>query len=179
LQQRRVQVLDDRCVGINDGYLRLSSGATLSCDAPIVTTGSQAPQWLTESASGGAHAPASLALDGQGFIVVNAFQQSHNRPNVFAAGDISTRADRPHPRSGVYAVHAGPPLAANLLRSIRGQALKAYKPPLATLNLLNCGDGTALAHHGIWGLNWLAHGAWVMRWKDRIDRRFIERFSMG
>jgi NADH dehydrogenase FAD-containing subunit len=173
-----VQVLDDRCVGMNDGYLLLSSGATLSCDAPIIATGSQSPEWLAQAASA-VDAPASLALDGQGFIVVNAFQQSLNRPNVFAAGDVSSRADRPHPRSGVYAVHSGPPLAANLLRCIRGQALKTYKPPVATLNLINCGNGTALAHHGAMGLNWTAHGKWVMRWKDRIDRRFVERFSMG
>ncbi|MDP2022946.1 MAG: hypothetical protein Q8L16_18870, partial [Hydrogenophaga sp.] len=123
-----------------------------------------APAWLQGS---------GLALSDTGQVLVNAFQQSPSHANVFAAGDVCARADRPHAQSGVYAVRAGPPLAANLLAAHEGQSLKAHHPPANTLNLLSCGAGHAIA---TWGpLH--AEGAWAWRWKDRIDRAFMARYT--
>ncbi len=42
------------------------------------------------------------------------------------------------------------------------------------MTLLNLGDGTAIG--GKWGFAF--EGRWVMRWKDYIDRRFMERFQV-
>jgi hypothetical protein len=39
--------------------------------------------------------------------------------------------------------------------------------------LLATGDRRAIASWGAWS----AQGAWVWRWKDRIDRRFVARFN--
>jgi NADH dehydrogenase FAD-containing subunit len=79
------------------------------------------------------------------------------------------------PSSGVYAVRAGPPLAVNLLAAHRGQPLKPHHPPVNTLNLLSCGAGHAIAS---WGpLH--AEGAWAWRWKDRIDRAFMAKYTLG
>jgi selenide,water dikinase len=73
----------------------------------------------------------------------------------------------------VYAVRAGPPLAANLRAALLGLPLRRYTPQRRTLYLLSCGKRRAIAS---WG-GFSAEGAWVWRWKDRIDRAFIARFT--
>lgn len=165
LKARGITVLRDTCTGVDKGLVHLGSGASLACDVPILAIGTHAPVWLQGS---------GLALSGNGHVLVNAFQQSTSHPNVFAAGDVATRADGPHPKSGVYAVRAGPVLAHNLLAAHQGQPLKPWRPPQRTLNLLSCGSGHAIAS---WGpLH--AEGGWVWRWKDRIDRAFMARYTL-
>jgi len=69
-------------------------------------------------------------------------------------------------------VRGGPILAENLRRLAAGRALRAYRPQREFLSLLNLGDGTAI---GAWrGVSF--EGRWGMRLKDRIDRRFMERY---
>ena len=164
LRKRQITVLREACVGIEPGALRLAGGASLACDVPILAIGTHAPPWLQGSA---------LALSDSGHVLVNAFQQSTSHPNVFAAGDVATRTDQPHPKSGVYAVRAGPPLAHNLLAAHAGQPLQPHHPPERTLNLLSCGAGHAIGSYG--PLSW--EGAWVWRWKDRIDRAFVAKYT--
>jgi len=164
LQQRKVTVIQDQAAGMRAGEVVLASGATLACDVPVLATGAQAPGWLKES---------GLALDSAGFVAVDACQRSTSHPQVFAAGDVSTRTDRPLARSGVYAVRAGPVLAKNLCATLAGQPLMEHQPPAHTLNLLACGDRTAIAS---WG-NSSAQGRWVWWLKDWIDRRFIQRYT--
>jgi pyridine nucleotide-disulfide oxidoreductase family protein len=164
LQRLNITVLADACVGVGLGEIMLGSGARLACDAPLMAVGAQAPAWLAGS---------GLTLDIAGFVAVNRFQQSTSHPQVFAVGDVASRVDSPHPRSGVYAVHAGPPLLANLRAALQAQALQAYPPPRRTLNLLSCGGGYAIA---VWG-GFSVEGRWVWRWKDRIDRQFVARYS--
>lgn len=165
LRARGITVLREACTGVDKDRLRLGSGASLACNVPILAIGTHAPVWLQGS---------GLALSDSGHVLVNAFQQSTSHPNVFAAGDVATRADAPHPKSGVYAVRAGPPLTRNLMAAHHGQPLKAWHPPQRTLNLLSCGAGHAIAS---WGpLH--AEGAWVWRWKDRIDRAFMARYTL-
>jgi pyridine nucleotide-disulfide oxidoreductase family protein len=165
LKRRGITVLRETCVGVEANEVRLGSGATLACDVPILAIGTHAPPWLQGS---------GLALSDTGHVLVNAFQQSTSHANVFAAGDVATRADGLHPKSGVYAVRAGPPLAHNLLAAHEGQALKAHHPPQNTLNLLSCGAGHAIASYG--PLH--AEGAWAWRWKDRIDRAFVAKYAL-
>jgi NADH dehydrogenase FAD-containing subunit len=110
-------------------------------------------------------------LDPQGFVAVDAFQRSTSHPQVFAAGDVCTRADRTLARSGVYAVRAGPALATNLSAAIAGQALTEHQPPDKTLNLISCGDNYGIAS---WG-RFSSEGYWVWLLKDWIDRRFLRR----
>jgi pyridine nucleotide-disulfide oxidoreductase family protein len=166
LRQRGVEVQRSACVGVDARAVRLADGAVLGCDLALLATGAAAPAWLAGS---------GLTLDGRGFIATGPTLQSVSHPEVFAAGDVATRQDVDHPRSGVYAVRAGPPLARNLRRWLAGQPLQAHRPQARTLNLLSCGDLTAIAS---WG-SWSARGRWVWRWKDRIDRAFIARFGGG
>ena len=107
------------------------------------------------------------------FVLTGATLQSRSNPEVFAVGDVSTRDDAPHAKSGVYAVRAGPPLAQNLRRFVAGEALQPHRPQQRTLNLISCGEKRAIA---AWG-GWSAQGRWVWWWKDRIDRSFVARYS--
>lgn len=164
LARRRITVFQDCCVRIEPGALHLDSGARLACDAPVIATGGDAPPWLAGS---------GLQLDDRGFVLTGPTLQSLSHPEVLAAGDVATRSDAQHPRSGVYAVRAGPPLAVNLRRLVGGGELLPHPPQRRTLNLLSCGDRRAIA---TWG-PWSAQGRWVWRWKDRIDRDFIRRYA--
>lgn len=151
-------------VQVDDGSLRLSDGSIASFDALVWATGSAAQAW--PSAAG-------LASVDQGYIEINSFLQSVSHPQVFAAGDIATDPRQRRPKAGVFAVRQGPILAENLLRQAAGQTLRRYRPQSDYLSLLSTGPRHAVASW--YGLNW--EGDWVWRWKDRIDRRFMHRFS--
>lgn len=152
-----------RVVGLRPGHLLLEDGSRLAADAALLATGAAAPDWPAFS---------GLATDDAGFIRVNPRLQSVSHPFVFAAGDVAAYAD-PRPKSGVFAVRAGPPLARNLRAVCQGQALKPWQPQRRALYLLSTGNKHALA---AWN-GFSTSGAWVWRWKDRIDRRFIARFG--
>jgi pyridine nucleotide-disulfide oxidoreductase family protein len=164
LKRRRITVLEQNCTRVQADHVLLESGMRLHGDVAIVSLGAAAPQWLQDS---------GLQLDDRGFIATTATLQSASHPEVFAAGDVSTRLDTPHPKSGVYAVRAGVPLAINLRRFSAGGALQAYQAQPRALYLLACGDGRAIASWG--GLSW--QGRWVGAWKDRIDRSFIAQYA--
>jgi NADH dehydrogenase FAD-containing subunit len=132
----------------------------------LLASGPAAPHWLQDS---------GLARDARGYLLVDPQLRSISHPDVFAAGDCALQAGSPRPRSGVYAVRAGPPLAHNLRASLAGGALLRHRPQRRALYLLSDGSGSAI---GTWGP--LAfEGRWVWRWKDRIDRGFVARFSVG
>ncbi len=164
LKDQHIAVFLDTCIEVRVGHLMLGSGARLACDTAVLATGAQSPTWLQGS---------GLALDGRGFVQTGATLQSRSHANVFAVGDVSSRVDVQHPRSGVYAVRAGPPLVANLRLWVAGQSLKAHTPQQRTLNLISCGQRSAIVS---WG-NWSAQGRWAWWWKDHIDRAFIKRYS--
>jgi pyridine nucleotide-disulfide oxidoreductase family protein len=166
LARHRVTLFRDACSGVEAGALVLASGARLACDVPVIATGVDAPGWLRDS---------GLALDERGFVRTGATLQSTSHPEVFAAGDVAVRDDAPHPRSGVYAVRAGLPLAMNLRRFIGAGELQPYAPQPRALNLLSCGERRAIM---AWG-DWSAEGRWVWWWKDHIDRGFVRRLSVS
>ena len=153
-----------RCTRIDAGHgLLREHGGRLACDAAVVAIGSGLPDWLRTS---------GLALGDDGAVATGPTLQSLSHPQVFAAGDIASRPDAPRPKSGVYAVRAGPPLALNLRRHVGGGKLEPYRPQARSLNLLSCGSRYAIAS---WG-RWSAEGRWVWWWKDRIDRGFVRGF---
>ncbi len=163
LMQAGVHLHAQKAVGVEQGVM-LSDGVILPADCVLAATGARAPGWLQ---------PSRLLLDEHGYIAVNGQHQSLSHANVFAAGDICARQDLAMARSGVHAVHAGPVLATNLLATLKRHPLETYKPRKRSLYLLACGEKYAIAS---WG-GFSAEGAWVWRWKDRIDRGFIARHS--
>lgn len=162
LAQRGVRWRQASAVGLDGRALALDDGSRLPCDLAVLATGASAPAWLQGS---------GLALDADGWVRIGATLQSASHAEVLAAGDVATRDDVRHPRSGVHAVRAGPVLADNLRRLAVGRPPRRHRPPARTLNLLACGDQRAIAAWGAWS----AAGGWVWRWKDAIDRAFMAR----
>lgn len=156
---RRAQRIEPNRIGFDD------DAAAIDFDACLVVTGAAAPRWP---------AAAGLATDERGFVRVGATLQSLSHPQILAAGDIAAYADA-RPKSGVFAVRAGPTLAHNFRALCEGRALQSWQPQRRALYLLSTGDRHALAS---WG-RWAWHGAWVWQWKDRIDRRFVRRFGIA
>lgn len=163
LRRARITVVNQRCVEIGASHALLDNGARLACDVPVLALPGVAPPWVGGS---------GLALDPGGFIATGPTLQSASHPQVFAAGDVAARSDMTLPRSGVYAVRAGPALALNLRRFLAGGELQPWKTSLRSLYLLSCGERRAIAS---WG-SWCVQGRWVWHWKDWIDRRFVDRF---
>ena len=146
---------------VEAGPVLIAGTARQDFDLIIRATGSAAPAWLAAS---------GLAADGLGFALVHDTLQSTSHPEVFVAGDCATLRDAPHPRSGVYAVRHGETLATNFRNFISGRPLAPYVPQARALILLSCGSRYAIAQRG----GWTAEGAWVWRWKDWIDRRWLK-----
>jgi selenide,water dikinase len=151
-------------VQVQPGCLQTRDGRSFDADDTLWVTQAGGPAWLKST---------GLALSAQGFIEVNEHLQSKNDPLVFAAGDIAEFSDRPLEKAGVFAVRMGPPLADNLRRSLRQQALKTFRPQQRWLALISTGNRDAVASRGALSLA----GTWVWRWKDHIDRQFMRRFS--
>jgi selenide, water dikinase len=174
-RRRMARILGERGVTVHSGRkvvaagengIELKGGERFEAQAAVWATGAYAPSWIAQS---------GLATDARGFVAVSDTLQSQSRPEIFAAGDVATVIGEPRPKSGVFAVRQGPVLARNLRRALAGEALERFRPPPRSLALISCGDRYAVASWGGLALE----GAWVWGWKDRIDRRFVERYRLG
>ena len=144
--------------------LYLADGAALPFDRAVLVTGAAPPAWLAGS---------GLACDADGFVRVGPTLASPSHGHVFAAGDMAAYDGMTLPKSGVYAVRAGPWLADNLRRAATGRNLRRWLPQRNTLALISTGDRYAVAARG--GVAF--EGAWAWRLKDWIDRRFMTKYG--
>jgi pyridine nucleotide-disulfide oxidoreductase family protein len=160
LPTRGVRLIEDDAAEITRHTVMLADGGEITSDVTIAAIGAAAAEWPRD---------AGLAVDERGFIAVDERLQSVSHPFVFAAGDCASMIGHPRPKSGVYAVRAGPPLARNLRRYLAGRTPRRYRPQRVALYLLSTGPKHALANWD--GLSF--EGNWVWRWKDRIDRGFM------
>jgi len=173
VQRRFASVLRARGVRVFTGSaveevaaqrLRTDDGTWFDADEVVWVTRAGGAAWLRDT---------GLALDDAGFIRVDDNLRAVTDPRVFAAGDVASMDNHRLEKAGVFAVRMARPLARNLRRALQEQPLLPYRPQRRWLALISTGDRYAVASRG--GLRFA--GAWVWRWKDWIDRRFMRRFS--
>ncbi len=177
-RQDEAVILTDRNPNLSG---TLDAIKTHRVDAVIFVTQATAPRWLESS---------GLATDDRGFVAVDRTLRSISHSQVFATGDIATIQDYPLPKSGVFAVRQGKPLAKNLDRALRHQPLRPMRlngfdrdqpeffpasPPV--LSLLNLGEGAAIACYGEISITSPRMQSLLWRLKDQIDRGFMHKLS--
>lgn len=156
---------ETRVEAVEPGVLVSGTGIRLPFDLLIWATGPRAHPVFRES---------GLATDDRGYLRVAADLSAEGESAIFGAGDCVALAGHPGlPKAGVYAVREGPVLARNLASAVRGGPTREYEPQAEWLSLLNLGDGRAvMSYHGF------AVAGRPLWWlKDRIDRRFMNRFQ--
>lgn len=107
----------------------------------------------------------------EGFIWTDAMLRTSD-PALFAVGDCGYFSADPRPKAGVYAVRQAPVLFDNLRAVLSGGQLRPYKPQKDYLKLISLGGQTALAEK--FGTAFAGRMLW--KWKDRIDRTFMNQF---
>ena len=149
---------------VDAGSLQLDDNSRHEFDVCFLVTPVAPPRWVANS---------GLDVDDRGFLKIGRTLQSTSHPIIFAAGDVATIADDPRPKSGVYAVRAGPVLARNVRQYLQGRRLKRWSPQSKALALLGTADGKAIAVRG-------AHVSasrawwWLKKW---IDRRWMAKYT--
>lgn len=152
-----------RAVAVEPGAVRLENGGRVKAAFILGAAATRPQEWLAET---------GLAL-AQGFVTVRPSLQTETDPAIFAAGDIAHMGFAPRPKAGVYAVRQAPVLLHNLGVALTGRGrMREYRPQRDYLKLVSTGGKGAVADK--WGLP--LDGPWLWRWKDRIDRRFMDMF---
>lgn len=166
LQQRKIVThLGQRVVEVEKNQLRTEDNTIVELEEIIWVTRASAQSWLQTTA---------LVLTPDGFISVDPNLQSVSHPNVFAVGDIAHVIAHPRPKAGVFAVRQGLPLARNLRRAISNKPLIDFRPQLEFLSLISTGDKYAVASKS----SWMMAGKWMWRWKNWIDKQFMQKFTI-
>ena len=168
LAEHRINVVyNSHITSIDPSGVTLRDGRHLACNVPIWATGAAA-QPVTEE---------SDLTTLNGYFRVNDFMQSTSHPNIFAGGDCVTMETYEEesfpPKAGVYAVRAGPFIAQNIARYMKGEEMQPFVPQRTFLSLLMTGDEKAIGTK--FGMAW--SGKWVWKMKDYIDGSFMRLFQ--
>lgn len=156
---------DEKVVRVQRDGVDLASGRTIAADATLLATQAGPAEWFKNS---------GLPCDDAGFLAVRPTLQLLDDDDVFAVGDCAAVLEHPREKAGVFAVRQGMPLAENLRLRARGMAAKPFTPQSDFLTLLSTGP-----RHAIAARNGLAlAGDLIWRWKDRIDRTFMDKFNV-
>lgn len=166
LKKRNVHLhQESRVESVQAGKLITENGLETLLDEILWVTDAAAPSWLGES---------GLDVDANGFVKVEASLRSLSRSEVFAAGDVAAVVKHPRPKSGVFAVRQGKPLAGNLRNALLCRNLKPFSPQHTFLSLITTGDKRAVASKSKWALG----GRMVWLLKNWIDRRFMKKYNV-
>jgi selenide,water dikinase len=165
-KQRGIEIRCSQRVGaVEQDSVQLVDGQRVPFDVLL---------WVTGAVSHSIFKDSGLPTDDRGFVRVRPTLQFQHYDNLLAAGDCATLIDYPTTaKAGVYAVRQGPYITENIRALLAGTSLRQYTPQRDFLALMNLGGGIAVGTK--WGVS--LEGRWVMTLKDRIDRRFMQRFQ--
>lgn len=141
----------------------LTDGRRIAADFVVGAAGAFPQDWLAQT---------DLPLT-KGFVTVEPDLRVRGHGTLFAVGDCAHIAHAPRPKAGVFAVRAAPVLHDNLRAVLTGQPTRAFDPQRNYLKLISLGETSAVAEKFGVALS----GAWLWRWKDRIDRAFMDKFQ--
>lgn len=141
----------------------LTDGCQIAADFVVGAAGAFPQDWLAQT---------DLPLT-KGFVTVEPDLRVRGHGTLFAVGDCAHIAHAPRPKAGVFAVRAAPVLHDNLRAVLTGQPTRAFDPQRNYLKLISLGETSAVAEKFGVALS----GAWLWRWKDRIDRAFMDKFQ--
>ena len=165
LAERGVRVhLDAPIARVTSDGVTTEDGWQGAFDEVVWVTNASAADWLSSS---------GLATAPRGFVRVSEALRSVSYANIFAAGDVAAVDAHAREKAGVFAVRQGPPLAENLRLALWGRPPRPFRPQRRFLSLISAGDQYAVASRGRWSVE----GRWAWRWKDWIDRRFMDKFQ--
>jgi selenide,water dikinase len=151
-----------RAMEIHADKVVFEGGETLPAGFVTGAAGAYPYPWLKDSG----------LTDASGFIPVDPQLRSLD-PKIFAVGDCAEMVHAPRPKAGVYAVRQAPILFHNLRAALSGTGgMKRYRPQKDYLKLVSLGEKSALVER--FGLAFAGPALW--RWKDRIDRDFMDKF---
>jgi len=149
-------------VEVKNGAVQLADGREIISDFTTGAAGARPHDWVSDI---------GVNLH-NGFLEVGATLQTSD-PDVFAVGDCAHLSHDPRPKAGVFAVRQAPVLFDNLRAHLSGQKLRPYKPQKDYLKLISLGRKEALAEK----FGTARRGALLWKWKDQIDRKFMDQFD--
>ncbi|WPZ23202.1 selenide, water dikinase SelD [Sulfitobacter faviae] len=152
--------LEAKVTQITDRQVLLADGAPIPAALCVGAAGAVLQGWLAQT---------DLPLHA-GFIRVGADLGVVDDDRLFAVGDCAHMEANPRPKAGVFAVRAAPVLHDNLRAALSGGARRVFKPQRHYLKLISLGGKSAVAERNGLALG----GALLWRWKDRIDRKFMD-----
>lgn len=160
-----VQVLTGaRVAAVEPAGVTLEDGQTIPARLTVAAAGAVPYDWLADS---------GLPVT-DGYVRVGETLQVEGRPDLFAVGDCAHLTHDPREKAGVFAVRQAPILTENLRAALKGlPAPKTYSPQTDYLKLISTGSKTAAMDRN--GLS--LHGALLWRWKDHIDRKFMDSLT--
>ncbi|MEK6217484.1 MAG: selenide, water dikinase SelD, partial [Boseongicola sp.] len=150
-------------VEITQNSVRLDDGTELASAFTVSAAGARPYDWLVET---GLHLT-------DGYVTVDKQLRSSTDPSIYAVGDCAHLSHAPRPKAGVFAVRAAPVLTANIRADLTGISSRNFHPQKHYLKLITLGQRRALAEK----FGAVISGDWVWRWKDWIDRRFMDRLG--
>jgi len=167
LSQRGVRILSNfRVSSLAQGLARSESGQEVSFDVAILTIGIMPQRIFVDS---------GVETSEDGALLVNDYLQSTSHPDIFGGGDCIAIKGKRLRRVGVYAVREAPILFRNLLATVKGEPLKAFKPQERYLLIFNLGDGSGLFVRG----SWIWKGRLAFAFKNYLDTSFMAKFQVS
>ncbi|MFD2738253.1 selenide, water dikinase SelD [Sulfitobacter aestuarii] len=155
--------LEAQVIRIEAGRVILRNRAPVRAALSVGAAGAFAHPWIAQS---------DLPQE-DGFITIDRDLGVVGDKALFAVGDCARMPFAPRPKAGVFAVRAAPVLHDNLRVALRGGGRRAFRPQKHYLKLISLGNKSAVAEK--YGL--AVSGPLLWRWKDRIDRKFMEKFA--